>query len=234
MREPLRIAAAQPRCSIDDIVANVDAHAEVVRAAGARVVVFPELSLTGYHFEAPAIACTDARLRPLLDACAQMNAIALVGAPVAESAERAHIAFLRVSAQGVDVVYRKVNVAPDERVRFSCGERPAVLEVDGFRLGLAICRDISVREHARATAALGIDAYVAGVLNHVSEEPLQRAGGSAIARRYGIWVVFASFAGSTGEGYGDAAGCSGIWGPDGSCAAQAGGEIGAIARATLR
>ena len=43
----------------------------------------------------------------------------------------------------------------------------------------------------------------------------------------------ASFAGSTGGGYDDAAGRSGIWASDGTVVDQAGPETGAIARATL-
>lgn len=48
MREPLPIAVAQPLCVPYDVAANAAAHAAAVRSAGARVVVFPELSLTGY------------------------------------------------------------------------------------------------------------------------------------------------------------------------------------------
>ena len=47
MREPLRVAVAQPLCVPYDVGQNAVAHAAAVRAAAARVVVFPELSLTG-------------------------------------------------------------------------------------------------------------------------------------------------------------------------------------------
>lgn len=48
-----------------------------------------------------------------------------------------------------------------------------------------------------------------------------------------LWVAIASFAGSTGGGYANAAGRSGIWSADGSAIAQAGPEPGAIVCATL-
>ncbi|WP_376768576.1 nitrilase-related carbon-nitrogen hydrolase, partial [Pseudonocardia pini] len=51
----LAVAAAQPACVARDVAANARGHAEAVRAAGARVVVFPELSLTGYELDAPAV-----------------------------------------------------------------------------------------------------------------------------------------------------------------------------------
>ncbi len=52
MRAPLIIAVAQPPCLPCDVAANAATHAATVREAGARVVVFPELSLTGYEFDA--------------------------------------------------------------------------------------------------------------------------------------------------------------------------------------
>ena len=58
--------------------ANARAHAAAVRAAGARVVVFPELSLTGYHLDAPTVPHDDPRLAPIVDACADTRSLALV------------------------------------------------------------------------------------------------------------------------------------------------------------
>ena len=56
-----------------------------------------------------------------------------------------------------------------EAQRFAPGAKPAVLDVDGWRLGLAICKDTGIVEHAADTAALGMDAYVAAVLEHAHE-----------------------------------------------------------------
>lgn len=47
--DALVVAAVQPACTAHDVAANAAVHAEQVRAAAARVVVFPELSLTGYE-----------------------------------------------------------------------------------------------------------------------------------------------------------------------------------------
>lgn len=47
-----------------------------------------------------------------------------------------------------------------ESERFAPGDGPAVHDVDGWRLGLAICKDTGVAQHAADTAALGIDAYL--------------------------------------------------------------------------
>ena len=233
MREPLTIAVAQPPCVPCDVAANALTHAVAIHAAGARVVVFPELSLTGYELDAPAISPGDLRLAPIVEACAATGSLALVGAPVRDEAGGLYIAMLAVGSEGATVAYRKVWLGEDESSRFTPGAGPAVLDVDGWRLGLAICRDTGIPEHAAATAALGMDAYVAGVLHLDEEATLHGERARRVAADHGVWVVTASFAGSTGGGYARAAGRSGIWNSDGVAVAEAGPEIGAVACATL-
>src|SRR6266702_8390542 len=154
MREPLRIAVAQPPCVPYDVAVNAVAHAATVRSAGARVVVFPELSLTGYELDAPAITAEDLRLGPIVEACAEAGSVALVGAPVRGQASRSHIANLAIDGAGATVAYKKMWLGTAESERFTPGGRPAVLDVDGWRLGLAICKDTGVPQHAFDTAAL--------------------------------------------------------------------------------
>jgi predicted amidohydrolase len=233
MREPLSIAVAQPLCRAYDVAENAMTHAAAVRAAGARVVVFPELSLTGYELDAPAIAAEDPRLRPIVEACAEAGSLALVGAPVHGEEGHSHIAMVVVDGIGATVAYRKMWLGGKEPDRFAPGRKPAVLDVDGWRLGLAICKDTGIPQHAADTAALGIDAYVAGVLESVEDTAIPDERARRVATDHRVWVVMASFAGSTGGGYTRAAGCSGIWGAEGVVITRAGPETGAIARATL-
>ncbi|BCB78789.1 carbon-nitrogen hydrolase family protein [Phytohabitans flavus] len=227
MREPLTVAAAQPHIVSHDLAANVATHAAVVRAAGTRVVVFPELSLTGYELEASTVDIDDPRLAPLVEACASSGALALVGAPV----DGPHIAMLAVGGRGVSVAYRKVNLGGQEPAHFRPGDKPAVIEVDGWRLGLAICKDTGVPRHAADTAALGIDAYVAGVAEDRPDVLAERAHRTATT--HGVWVVVASFAGPTGGGFDTTAGRSSIVNPAGEVVARAGAEPGDLVRATL-
>lgn len=231
-RPPLVVAAAQPPCVPGDVAANVAAHAAVVRAVHARLVVFPELSLTGYELDASAVSVDDPRLAPLVEACAEAGALALAGAPVREPSGREHIAILAVDGTGARVAYRKVWVDSTEAHRFAKGE-PAVVEVDGWRLGMAICKDTGIAEHARDTAALGIDAYVAGTLMADHEAGVQDERARRIAVVHGVRVAFASFAAPTGGGYTRPAGQSGIWAPDGGELVRSGTDIGAVARTTF-
>jgi predicted amidohydrolase len=229
---------AQPPCVPYDVAANALAHAVALRAAAARVVVFPELSLTGYELDAPAITAGDPRLAPIVEACAGTGTVALVGAPVRGEADRgeadrAHIAMLAVDGTGASVAYRKMWLSETEAERFTPGPEPAALDLDGWRLGLAICKDTGVARHASDTAALGIDAYLAGTVKLPEEAALQDERARRVATGHRVWVAVASFAGATGGGFPRTAGQSSIWAPEGSLLARCGPEVGAIARATL-
>ena len=122
----------------------------------------------------------------------------------------------------------------EERLRFSPGGSPAVVEIDGWHLGLAICKDTGVEEHALKTAALDMDAYLAGTVKHADERDLQDQRARRIATIQDVWVVVASFAGSTGNGFEHTAGRSGVWAPGGVLVAQAGSKTGDSVQATLR
>lgn len=228
----LTVAAVQPGCVAYDVAHNATAHAELVRAADARVVVFPELSLTGYELDAPGVRIDDRRLAPIVDACASTGALALVGAPVTDGGGE-HIAMLAVDLGGAEVAYRKMWLSDVEARRFTPGAAPAVVTVDGWRLGLAICKDTGVVEHAAATADLGIDAYVAGVLDSADDAAIQEQRARRITGAYHVWMVVSSFAGSTGGGYESTSARSRVWSPTGEVVAEAGIETGGIARATL-
>lgn len=228
----MKIAAAQPACAAYDAAANAAAHARAVLASRARVVVFPELSLTGYELDADAVALDDVALAPLVEACAATGALALVGAPIKDEDGQAFIATLRVDGTSVRVVYRKSWLGDREATRFARGE-PTMLEVDGWRLGLSICRDTGVAQHTVGTAALGVDAYVAGLVHRPEELPEQEARALVIARTCRAYVVFASFAGPTGDVFTETAGSSAIWSPEGLAVARTGPDVGNLAVATL-
>lgn len=88
-------------------------------------------------------------------------------------------------------------------------------------------------EQAARTAALGIDAYVAGAVDTPDDAAVQEERARRIGRDHGVPVVVASFAGPTGGGYDRTAGRSGIWAADGTVLARSGAGPGERARAVL-
>lgn len=233
MRAPLRVAAAQPACRALDLTANALAHAGAVRAAESRVVVFPELSLTGYELDADPVPLDAPAWAPIVDACSESGSVALVGAPVRDESGRSFISMIAVDAGGVRLVYRKGWLGGDEPRRFSRGDGPTVLKVDGWRMGLGICKDTGAAQHVAGMAALGVDAYLAGLVHRPEELAEQEARAVVIARACRAWVVFASFAGPTGDVFSETAGSSAVWSPDGLAVARAGPAPGEVVQATL-
>src|SRR5262245_2719388 len=141
MRPPLTIAAAQPSCAARDVRANALEHARAVRTARARLVVFPELSLTGYELDADVVSPEDEALSTIVEACTEMGSVALVGAPVPGKDGSASIGMLRVSSVGTEIVYCKSYLGGEEPERFAPGDGPVAIDLDGWRVGLGICKD---------------------------------------------------------------------------------------------
>jgi len=229
---PLTIAVAQPALVPEDVTANAETHAATIQAAGADVVVFPELSLTGYELAAPPVSADDPALDPVVEACAATGAVALAGGPVRDADGRELIATFAIDGQGATVAYRKMWLHEPEPERFVPGEKPAVIDVRGWRLGLAICMDTGVPDHARLTADAGMDAYVASTLFSPAGAVQRDHRMAGIAADHGVWVAAASFAGPSSH-YPETSGGSGIWSPDGSLVVQAGPETGAVVTARL-
>lgn len=232
MTGPLHVAVAQPGTLLGDVSGSVALHADLIRAAGARLVVLPELSLTGYDLDAPVVDPSSDVFEPLVDACAAAGAVALVGAPVVVDGDPG-IATLAVAASGVAVVYRKMSLGGDEMARFTPGTEPGLVELDGWRIGLGICKDTRIDVHLELTLGQGIDLYVAGLVHHDHEHAELEERALRIARRGGLPVALASAAGHAGPTYPSAAGGSGVWGRDGAVLARASGAPGELAIATL-
>jgi len=148
--EPLRIALAQMNAVVGDIAGNETRIADAIAAArdaGAQLVCFPELALSGYppedlllkgHF----LADTRAALERL--AGQATGIVAVVGYP--ERAEDVHNSAAVLADGAIRASYRKLHLPNygvfDELRYFQPGERGATIAVDGVTVGLTICEDI--------------------------------------------------------------------------------------------
>lgn len=240
MGDVLTVAVAQPAVVTGAVESNAGRHAEAVVSAGARLVVFPELSLTGYALDAEPITPDDPRLSALMVACARTGTLALAGAVVAgPDGGRPCIATLAIGPAADDqrarprVVYRKQHLGAEESAHFSPGPGPAAIDVDGWRVALGICRDTGQADHVQAVAELGPDLYAAGLVHHPAEREETERRARTLAAATGAPVALASFAGPTGAGFDDTAAHSGIWWHTGERLADAGPRAGATATVAL-
>jgi NAD+ synthase (glutamine-hydrolysing) len=152
MKKGLRIVMGQLNLLVGDTEGNVEQVIASARKAkdelGADVVVYPELTLTGYPPE-------DLLLRPGLyvevgRALARLEEAAIdlyivVGYPLIENGVRYNAAAIIRSGELIDV-YRKQclpNYAVfDEKRYFTAGTEPCLVEVNGLSLAVTICEDV--------------------------------------------------------------------------------------------
>ncbi|MBA2794750.1 MAG: NAD(+) synthase, partial [Thermoleophilaceae bacterium] len=148
--DPLTVALAQMNATVGDLEGNsrkIAALCERARAAGAALVVFPELALTGYPPEDLLLKTgfLDAAGEALEELAGKTQGIvALVGFP--ERSDDVYNAAAVLSGGEVQAVYRKMFLPNygvfDEQRYFQSGSEPALIEVDGILVGLTICEDI--------------------------------------------------------------------------------------------
>lgn len=148
------IAAAQSCAHPADLPRNLDDHLRLMRIAqarGVRLLVFPELSLTGYEPTAAAALAQPADtplLQPLRQLAEQARMTTVVGLPL-RSPKHAKplIAALILGADGSLGVYAKQHLHAGEERHFSAGDGGPLLEIDGLPMALAVCADFSQPSH---------------------------------------------------------------------------------------
>jgi NAD+ synthase (glutamine-hydrolysing) len=206
----MRVALAQVDPTVGDIRGNARLIADNIARArdqGAGLVVFPELTLSGYPPEDLLLKTgfLDAVASALEELAAKTHGIAaVVGFP-----ERANDVYnsAAVLAEGeVAAVYRKMYLPNygvfDEQRYFQAGSEAAIVELNGVPVGLTICEDIWEPGPPAMTEALG----GAQVILNLSASPYRAAYGRArermLAQRaidYLAAVVFVNTVGGQDE-----------------------------------
>jgi NAD+ synthase (glutamine-hydrolysing) len=146
----LRVALAQIDPIVGDIQGNarkVAEHTAAAREQGAALVVFPELTLSGYPPEDLLLKTSflDQVGEALEELADQTRGIvALVGFP--ERAEDVYNAAAVLADGEVAAVYRKMYLPNygvfDEQRYFQSGSEAGIFELNGIPIGMSICEDI--------------------------------------------------------------------------------------------
>jgi predicted amidohydrolase/LPS sulfotransferase NodH len=235
MMPSFTIAAAQTSSVKGDIAANVQIHTDFVRIAAEHdvdVIVFPELSLTGYEPELAGdliLAPEDKRLHRLHELSRRLDLTIIAGAPVESGLEKPHIGAL-IFSPGQSFIYAKNHLHGGEEMFFSPGDQTCVLNIKGRQVGLAICADTNHPDHARDAADHGASIYAAGVLLNENAYASDTALLQTYASKHGMLVVMANYSKHTG-GW-TPAGKSAIWDEEGQQVTKADGTENALVLAT--
>ncbi len=170
MQGIVRAAAAVPHLHLGNVAANVEAHLEKLREAqktGASLVIFPELSLTGYtcgdlFFQQTLISDAADGLLALADGCPE-GVTAVVGAPIRAKGSLYNCGVVLTHGAlllAVPKTYLPNNGEFYEKRWFQPGSEAThgslvcddldglamgqglVVSADGVRLGVEICEDL--------------------------------------------------------------------------------------------
>jgi predicted amidohydrolase len=148
----MNLALAQINTKLGDVNANLEKHlhfAQQAAQSGADLLIFPELSLTGYVLQdiaadvARPASESDSVFKPLLDASHALDL--LVGFVELDTRYRFYISAAYLSAGKIVHVHRKVHLPTygifDERRYFAAGNSFRSFETRFGRAGVLICED---------------------------------------------------------------------------------------------
>lgn len=223
----LIIAAAQSISVPGDVSWNI-AHqlriGAVAAERGVQLLVFPELSLTGYELAiagSKALRLDSSELNPLRDLATEAHMTVVAGAPVRNDQGELHIAALALHPGGRVSTYTKEHVHQSEAHVFTSGPGGPALLVENASVALAICADATHPQHAARAASRGADVYAASVMIDEAGYGRKMALLQGYAQEHKIAVLMANYSGVTGAEV--SAGKSAIWSEDGQIVAASTG-----------
>lgn len=219
----MKICIAQTKPVKGNISKNIENHKILIEKAvskGVDIIVFPELSITGYEPElAKELASTQADKRlDIFQDISNVNKIVIgVGLPTRES-NNTFISMIIFQPQKDRLTYSKQHLHPTEVDYFIPGQNQIYLKLSNSIIAPAICYELSKPEHSENAYKNNANIYIASVLNSVSgvDNDIKRL--SAIASKYKMIVLMANYIGQSG-GY-QCAGKSSIWNNQGLLVGQ--------------
>ncbi|MGW5656270.1 carbon-nitrogen hydrolase family protein [Streptomyces humi] len=225
MRTALLQSSGRPGSTAENLKV-LDEAAGRAAAAGAALLVAPEMFLTGY-----AIGDDIARLAEPADGdsadviaeLAHRHGLAIVYGYPERDGERVHNSAQLVSADGTRLAnYRKSHLFGGfEADHFTPGDQPVVqAELNGLTVGIMICYDVEFPELVRAHALAGTDVLLVPTANM---HPFQLVAESMVQVRAWENQMYVAYANRVGhEGEFEFFGLSTLAGPDGVARARAG------------
>ena len=167
--QQLQVGLAQMDCTLGDRQANLERHqrwVEKARQAGVQLLVFPELSLTGYFLKdlVPEIAITleGPQMKEILGLSKDLDLV--VSAVIEEPDHRYFNASLYLSNGELAHLHRKVYLPTygmfDEQRYLAPGDRFRSFKTPFGRAGILICEDIWHLSSAYILSLEGVDLII--------------------------------------------------------------------------
>lgn len=216
----MKIAAAQLQTQAGNITANLNKHLELIELAASQQVdlmVFPELSLTGYEPEIAAeLAVDHAQAQEQLvelKKAAEVHQIKICAGMPTRGKHKPRISALIFSPKQTLQIYSKQILHADEYPFFEAGNQAGVITCKGKRIALAICYESLQEKHLKQSLALNIDVYLASVAKDEQSVAKALPYFAHLAHEYKLAVAMANNTGACDNFVGF--GCSTAWNASG-------------------
>ncbi|MEY5038996.1 MAG: hypothetical protein RL472_2102 [Pseudomonadota bacterium] len=216
------LQSVSPAGDIDAACASLETALHAAAAAGADVLVAPEVFLPGYNCPEIAGLTVDAPALARLSAAAKFAKTALVFGYAEAAGGRIYNSALCFGPDGQTLAqYRKIQLyGPREKATYFPGDAFVTFHLAGRKMALLICYDIEFAPHVAALAAMGVEAILVPTANMMPFTHVIRHTVPAMAANHGLAIAYANYCGAEGDlTY---VGGSLIAGPQGEVLAQAG------------
>jgi len=169
----MKVRAVQFAPVLGNIARNLESHLERIETAigdGIELIVFPELSLSGYQLKDIAAETALNPDSPELAAlcCPGRQIDIVIGAPLELTPGLISNCAIHISGGAITHIHRKVQLPNygmfEEQMIFKPGDSFISIPVKGFRVGLLICREILFPIHAYLYYLQGTDLLI-GISN---------------------------------------------------------------------
>ncbi|WP_089103285.1 carbon-nitrogen hydrolase family protein [Streptomyces hyaluromycini] len=225
MRTALLQSSGRPGSTVENLKV-LDETAGRAAAAGAALLVAPEMFLTGYAIGDDIARLAEPADGDSADAIAELahrHGLAIAYGYPERDGDAVHNSAQLISADGTRLAnYRKSHLFGGfERDHFTAGDQPVVqAELNGLTVGIMICYDVEFPELVRAHALAGTDLLLVPTANMHPFELVAESLVPVRAWENQMYVAYANRVGQEGEF--EFFGLSALAGPDGVTRARAG------------
>lgn len=219
----MKICAAQIGSVKGDISSNIDLHLKFIDQAighSADLIIFPELSLTGYE---PALAKElatdqdDRRFDVFQDISDTRHISIGIGMPT-KNAAGVSISLILFQPHRNRQTYSKKYLHADEEPYFTRDPNPNRISFIHSNIALAICYEISIPAHAEDAFKNGAEIYIASVAKSANGVEKAYVTLAELAKTYSKTVLMVNSIGPCDDF--NCAGKSGAWNKQGELMGQ--------------
>jgi len=197
----LKVALAQQEFVVGDIPGNTDRIIDIAHQAlaeGAQLVIYPELTITGYPPEDLLLReSLKIRVQAALDKICDLKLpiYLVVGYPSLDSGALTNRSAVIYSG---DIIceYDKRELPNyqvfDEKRYFTAGDETVVVDIQGFKCALSICEDIWFDEPTRLAKQAGAEVIlnINGSPFHINRDAERRARVTQMARAHNLAICY--------------------------------------------